>query len=204
MTLVTSSGTPYILPFSESKESPIGIPVGLIEYESTTPPPSVGQMSTVESLGMRKVPLPYSTVGAASLIVSVKSITVVAHSLLIRSLKVEEVRLTSGAPHIVPFSWPISRPLGSDGTNVQFVIVPLIRVGEMGSISVPLSRVKLVYAKTTLGLPSSMVKDTLNSITPKSESFAQIVKLDSVMFHTGVPEMTPVLGSMVSPSGSWG
>ena len=55
-----------------------------------------------------------------------------------------------------------------------------------------------------MGLPSRIVKETLNCWFPRAVSFIHIVKLVSVMFPVAVPEITPVDASRVSPSGRSG
>ena len=55
-----------------------------------------------------------------------------------------------------------------------------------------------------MGLPSRIVKETLNCWSPRAVSFIHIVKFVSVMFPVAVPEITPVAASRVSPSGRSG
>ena len=114
------------------------------------------------------------------------------------------MRLTVGVPQIVPLLSPRLNPSGRGGTNVQLAAFPSTRAGEMGEITVPLSRVNSVWEYVTVGLPSRMVNETVICMLPASVSFIHIVNAVSDIFATAVPEMTPVSEFNESPLGRGG
>ena len=141
-------------------------------------------------------------IATGSLIVKLKLMLLVAPSLLTLSWKVELDKFTVGVPYIVPLLSPRKSPAGSSGTVVQFTMLPLISVGTIGTISVPLSNTKTVWLYVTVGLPSKIEKETFTSLSPSLESFIHRANEPRDMFPSAAPEISPVSESMLSPAGS--
>ena len=147
-------------------DNPNGNVIGEIPKEETAPPPKVGYTFTTVSLPIVTVPLPYSMVARGSLIMKLKTIFLVAPSLLTCRVNIEYDILDIGVPHIVPLLSPNSNPFGNSGTTCHDIILPLISVGTIGDIGVPLSNTNAVWSYVTVGLPLPIPNDMLRTTFP--------------------------------------